>query len=439
MNIVKNYKLKSFVYSIAFFVSFVQLFFGQFLDFTIIISSLVLFVYFIFTPKIDLYFLFIFLLPRLVFSGSTWEHSSDNDSSFLWFTFPLIYFKDTIILGPLALSNSLALSLAVPFRILFYFKRSNYSFLSSAWFISLILALIGLAFAVVIGLSNPSGLTVGFRIVLSIGAVLLPLAIEYDQFHLQVKKIIITSCILLILGIMKGHWIFILSGLLIILFFEKNIFYRVLSVFTAIILLVFGSTFTLQFTFLTSFIFSISLIKPNKKIHNRFSNLLFSLTPILLTAVFLSINYDPQRSLTGSYLERFYFKLFDDRKPLWDATMEQILNTQFWFAPAGRPLPILNYRAGAEEWTAGSHNIFLEIPRQIGNLASIIVIYILVIFIFKIGRNHRNRQDKLLYISLFSVYFVFGFSGNSLVYDGVGFLFWLIVGQFYLLNRKLIN
>jgi hypothetical protein len=41
-------------------------------------------------------------------------------------------------------------------------------------------------------------------------------------------------------------------------------------------------------------------------------------------------------------------------------------------------------------------------------------------------------QNKLLMnasIGFIAVYMVFGLTGNSLIYDGVGFLFWLIFSQ----------
>ena len=285
----------------------------------------------------------------------------------------------------------------------------------------------------ILNIVNPSGLTVGIRIVLSVGCLFVPLFVTEIELLKSIKRIFNSSILLLLLGVLSGHWIFVLAGFIPFLFLMIRISWVLFTSLSTLILLLSGSSFTIQLTILVSFLlllFSKYNFLSLRK--NIFTSLFIGLIPLLITITTLNIKSDNySRDSSGNYIEKLGFKFFDDRKPLWDATFEQIVSTNFWIAPAGRPTPIDGYWNKEDEWTAGAHNIFLEIPRQIGNFGGLIILGILIYHISKIGLNNFNYASKYLYISFISVFVVYGLVGNSLVYDGVGFLYWLLIGQFY--------
>ena len=80
-----------------------------------------------------------------------------------------------------------------------------------------------------------------------------------------------------------------------------------------------------------------------------------------------------------------------------------------------------------KEWEEGSHNIFLEIGRQISFMGMLVLSILVVRELMSLSKNLKDNKDFHFIFSVFSIYTTFGLSGQSIIYDGVGFMFWLLI------------
>ncbi len=163
---------------------------------------------------------------------------------------------------------------------------------------------------------------------------------------------------------------------------------------------------------------------------NKYIFLALIIFPILFTLYTIQLPiidaYD-----TSSFMGYAEFKLLGDRKPVWDASYKLIMNSLI-ITPAGNILEVyLDYRNSWDMWQSGAHNIFLEIGRQIGGLGMILLSLIMLIMLYRTANEVRSKQETVILYCFLSIFLIFGFTGNSLVYDGVGAFYWFLVGQFY--------
>jgi hypothetical protein len=140
--------------------------FGGFLAyFSILFSAIYTFYYISFSKKIDLYVIFL-----LLFVGVCIGMNSEDSSIAL--NVPIYNnFINVIIIGPVSVSTKLAACLAIPFRLLFTFKQNNEKFKVLIWNLAVVFSILGLFLAFFSGSQNNSGLTVGFRIILTLSLI----------------------------------------------------------------------------------------------------------------------------------------------------------------------------------------------------------------------------------------------------------------------------
>lgn len=431
---MKVKQLKNYSKYFGLIILIIAHFFGESLaNLAIVVSSIYAFYYFIFKKEVDLFVLFLLLFPSICL-----VEINQNTNSLTRLL--LANFHNVFIIGPLALSVKLALALAVPFKLLFYSTKRIYEYvLLFLWIILVLFSIYGLFLGISIGNENPAGLTVGFRIALSIGVLLMPKIIkDKNQFYSSINKIIVVSIIFMIIGLMNGHWFFVVFGFIPYFWSQnKSMLLRGLFITSIPFLLTLETTFTILGAIVLSFVFYI-LIKYKKYtlnfITNKFSISIIILLPLFFTFYVLNLpsnnsNYD--FSSIGGLIE---FKILGDRKPIWDASFKQIINSSFFVVPAGASLLVyFDYINTWTNWEPGAHNIFLETGRQIGTYG-MLLISVLTSFSLLKGSKFHETKDLIFYYSIISVYIAYGITGNSLIYDGVGFLFWLIFSQFYRLN-----
>lgn len=419
------------VYALAYIVILAHFPGGFIANIAIIVSSLWAFGYFIIRKKVDLYLLFLLLIPSICFTP---QSDPDSVSS----SFLLQNFQNVVVVGPLAVTVRLALALAIPFRMVMQFGRLRTLPLIGLWILCVLLSIGGLYLSFASGNENPSGLTVGFRIALSMGVILMPGCVADKQiFYRYFDQIILASVILLIMGLLNNHWVFITFG------FIPYVWARTRSKILIFLFLLFSVrqltslevTITILGVLFVSYVFYL-LINYSSGIRRLFIRpfffLLLILSPIVLTIYTVQLpdnkkNYD-FTSVSG-YAR---FKLIGDRKPIWDASYDQIVKTSFFVVPAGTTLVV--YFDFIDKWVAwepGSHNIFLQIGIQIGGFGMVLLTIFMVYGLYRAGKSVLTDVDMLLFYSFLSVYIVYGLTGNSLIYDGVGFLFWLLISQFY--------
>lgn len=396
-----------------------------------------------FKTRIDILQIFLLLIPAIVFRSILAGEVSNDGSveNFIWYKLNIPTLINSHIIGPINVSVKLAMSFGVLVRLILTIKKQKHFFLFFIWLICLLISMYGLYLSRSIGLESSSGLTVGLRTVLSIGAILIPLTISSNH-NLIFDIIIITkiSILIFLFGFMTNHWFFIFPCLLPFLYSSHtNKMWKFLSVLVSLMLLIMNYSFTLKITVLLSWL--LIYINDNKflfkKLYNyKFSKIIFFVSPFLI--IFYAIKDTSLFSLTNDdgLVNYFQFKFFADRGALWFYTTNLILSSDFWVVPAGRDILVSGSTYGDVLWGAGAHNIYLEMARQLGLFVTILLTVIMSFTIIKIIKftNKKNNLGKLGLVFA-GVYLVFGMTGNSLIYDGVGFFFWLICGLIYKIHE----
>jgi len=407
----------------------------------IILASIFIFYHVAFSKKLNLIAIFILLMPSIVFREgpgfSTDIQNQYGETSYIAFYFPSLV--NTLQIGPLAVSTKLFSALAVPVR-LFRLRHMLITIkLFYHWCLSLGISIIGLYLSHTAGLFSTGGITVGLRIVLSVGAVFIPLSFFGNELIKQLNIIIKISAILFILGFINNHWIFITASFPALLLFDKSKFWKTIGLILLIIFIYFGTTFTIRFITISSIVLlSLNKIWITKNITKlqlmRFVYIVFPIVFILLV-----INIDNSLSLFNLFSSdsNLYMKLFDDRLPIWKQSLDFILDSDFFVVASGRDLTI-SFLGNTMLWGAGAHNIYLESARQLGLFSTILLFIIIFHYLFKTLKVNDSVIMDFMF-SMLSVYLIYGLTGNSLIYDGVGFMYWLIIGQIYnnsIMKRK---
>lgn len=423
-------------YWFLYFLILLHLLGGIIANVAIIVSSCYAFYYFCFRKEVDLYVVFLLLYTNICMGQNS---EAENVSNINVGVYTL--FKNVLIIGPIALSTKFAFALATPVRALLNLEKTKSFWVLMLWYLAVLFSIIGLFVSFASGQENKAGLTVGFRIALTMGIVLVPQLISSkEEFLRQFDKIFIFSAVSLSLGLMNAHWLFITFGFLPYLWFRfKSVPLKtVILLCLARIFVGLETTITIVSMILISFMF---LLLAKFKILNQKNlknlGLLFILLPILITVYVVlmpidKIGYD-FTSITG-YVK---FKLIGDRKPIWDASFLQMTNQNFFIAPSGSSLEVyFDYIDKWTEWAEGSHNIFLEIGRQAGRFCMYFFTFLIFKTLYSAYKSLSNKTECFIILSFTSIYLAFGLSGQHIVYDGVGFMYWLLIAQFAKFNFK---
>jgi hypothetical protein len=130
------------------------------------------------------------------------------------------------------------------------------------------------------------------------------------------------------------------------------------------------------------------------------------------------------------------FKILGDRKPVWDQVLKLTLDHKL-FMPAGQMFNVyFSLFDDLTPWPGGAHNIFLELGRQLGLLSMILLSSLIILKLITL-KNVLCNVNMLLYFYCFlSIFFVLGFTGNSLIYDGVGTMYWILFCNILYFVRK---
>lgn len=402
----------------------------------------------VFLTKIDVLSLFLLLIPSIVLRENDViiELSRNQYGEGGGFHLFIPTLKSAVIIGPLAVSTKLFAAFAVPFRLLRLVNQQTNSILLTCWFVALIISISGLYLGLQQGAYSEGGLTVGVRIVLSLGVMLFPVAINPIEFKYQLSVIMKLSIVFFLAGLMTEHWLFVsLVFPVVILFSNEGIFWKSLSFLMIAMVLTsaVATTFTMK---LIPLIAILLLWFYRVKRRDPKGNYKFKMKriPLILTlffpmyVVFLTISQKVMPVAQTFASERFLSKLFDDRGLIWTYTIALILKSNVFIVTAGRDIPTFDYWIkGRMDWGAGAHNIFLEIVRQDGLFVFILLFTILIAVFWKLQSRLKfiDNTVKNILIGFIAVYMVYGLTNNPLVYDGIGFLFWLIFSQIIIMSK----
>ena len=417
---------------------------GVISDVSVIITFFWSLIYFSIKKEIDLVLIFLLLLPSIVLRNSSSDQNffiffGESDyGKITWLTVALPRFNNVYALGPVVLSGKLGFAMAVPIRLIIYLKKTKYPISFILIFIVLAISIIGLIMSVKYGISSQSGITIGLRMALSMGVLFLPLSLGGKAiFKKSLTDILAMTSILFLLGFLTEHWFFIFAGLLpFALISTRNLFIKSTVLLCSFILLVSDFTFTLKGIVMSSIIFFFIIEWGLYWSFFKYRLVKYSILilPVLLTLLVVFSDQLISSESDNKFKQQLSAKLNNDRQVLWKASFALISNSSPLIVPGGRPIPVKNFQ-GRNSWDPGAHNIFLEIPRQLGVLSFIILFAGFIQILVNIWIKVEDKDDLVLFTGLLSVFLVYGFTGNSLVYDGVGFFYWLIIGQYARLNN----
>jgi hypothetical protein len=411
-------------YGIFYFLILLHFVGGSVTNMVVILSSLYSFFYFSTRKSIDLYTIFLLLFTNIALGNGADEFSSNV--SFISF------FNNVVIIGPLAVSVKLFLVFSIPFRLYLLNKNLKINFYFIAWCFIVLFSFLGLIYSYVYGAENKSGLTVGFRISLLFGVFFINFSnIDKIDFYNKLNKIFKFSLIIMSLGIVTGHWVFIMVGFIPFAWINlKSYFFKLLILFNlSKVIFDFQTTITIAAIFFVSIILYLFFKLKLLNRHNiKLAVSALITLPVLITVYVLSLPIDENGYDFSTIQGYIYFKIFGDRKPIWDASLNVIKSHNFFLTPAGSKLDVyFDYVKKWKEWEEGSHNIFLEIGRQVSFFGMIILSIIIIKGLYRISKNLIYKIDYYFIFSILSIYVTFGLSGQSIIYDGVGFIFCLFI------------
>lgn len=404
-------------------------------------SCIYLFRYILISKHINILRIFIVLIPSLAIKGFMPKFHETYTFNNFWIN-NFLEWDTSLDLGFLVLTPALTLALGVPIRLFLSYKRWI-SFNSFFYLTTVIgISFVGLFLAVYYGLSSAGGLTVGFRMALLVSILFLPILTNLQSLMTELFSITKVSIILFLLSLLNGHWIFLAVPFFCFFTVSKkvNLIWRLMAFLCVVCVIVFPFTFTIKLEVAFFYIgyFSRSIVKIIGKLSRQMAKsyirvMLYSLIlmPILILPLAI-IGSDFIESL-GYFSEFFIYKLKEDRGALWAQTILMIYESNPFIVPAGRDIPLLDYIIkGETSWEAGAHNIFLEMARQNGIFFAILAFTLMIILLRNIIKDLFFSMHKLnwgiacVFIAIFASY---GSTGNYLIMDGYGFIFWFAISQ----------
>jgi len=377
--------------------------------------------------EVDIYKIFLLLLPAV----GLYSEGIEAD----WFITRILRVeKVSTPVGMFPLTTPTALAVTVPFRVLLYRSQSS-MIIKGLWWPCFALSVAGLIFGLLTEASSETGITVGVRSALAFGAVLISYRrSSSNDIHSEIRCVVLSSLVLFSIGALQNHWMFIAVSLVpcLFLYFGKGV-----GALTLVLLLVPAVVRGTAFSFTLAGVMLVSILlcalaasdKAAGIMRRKVCLISVFVLPALLTLFVIKQGERDEVGTETLEIENLAFKVWGDRKPIWDAAYEQIVNSPYLLVAPGRPLYFRNLvRKEVDAWDWGAHNIFLEVFRQIGALASVFGFAVVGWAFVKAGNAAIGQEDRIVFWSLTSVYLVFGMTGNTLSFAGTGLLFWFLVG-----------
>lgn len=354
---------------------------------------------------------------------------------FIYLTFAFLSVKNFFYLKKMKLTGPLVLLLALfpVFIWLFFSKYSDTTdFVASIMSLNMYLSFFAFFYGVLIVKPFDRGV---------IDAIILTLFLLFilHQFELQSSRLIFFSYPLFI-GFFSYFYFFRNIN-------PKQVLLIFISLFSLIILLL-DYTFTLFFSSVFSFVL-IGLYYSGRR------KLIFTMTGmsayllvfvIMVLGVLNYMQIDNISNITDAntniaFTERIKFKLFADRAPFWDGAVKQIGLLNSFFPPVEVPNITATLIDNKDvEVSFGGHNIYLELVRNYGYLAGILLCF-LYLFIGIVGRNifllkKINPLFMLLVASSVSIHIIGGLTGTYPVTMNFSIANFTILGAAYALTQK---
>ena len=270
---------------------------------------------------------------------------------------------------------------------------------------------------------------------------------DVNENSIDVAFVLISklACLLLGFGILRGHLIFLSSGIVaasLPLFYKRRMWpWLVLGLAGCAISFAQG-TLTMRGIMASAVAFSLLSLDPTvvfSRLGVRTLGLTVAATTVLSFVVVMSTS-DPNESAEafemspgerGEVTMRARDKLLLDRAPIWHAAWTQITTEPYVFVPAARPFWVKVASGSRREWTGGSHNVPLEIIRNIGIPGGLILLIVCGFCYVGVLTAMTHGQSLVVRVmaSAVGATMATGFAtGNFPIEDSTGVLLWSLGG-----------
>jgi hypothetical protein len=354
-------------------------------------------------------------------------------------------------IGGVAVAAPLVVMLSAAFRTVHEMLRPRFSTYgwSPRW--PALLLVVAMAFAAIGALHGRSmGLnrwSEGFRSVLAVGGFFWGFMLtrtagfSVAHAHRLILRVTAAGCALFVVGLLDGHFIFLLVGLapaiLPQLLRARKLVAAGFAAWVSLYGLVFG-TLTMAATVLlavgTLLLTAIPVPVVRRMLVSTAVAATLALSIGLLWAVAaygeeLAIELTLAGVAGEGGLQYALFKLMGDRGPLWLAAIQQIVNGPYLIAPSGRALlPSLGYFEGSV-WEFGAHNSVLQVLRNAGMVSAGALFSLMVYFLVRTAAvvASGSRLSRPLAAACIAIA-LSGITTSDFPVSDVGFFLWTMGG-----------
>jgi hypothetical protein len=258
----------------------------------------------------------------------------------------------------------------------------------------------------------------------------------------QVVRVTILGCVLVAMGLLRGHFIFVLAGLAAALlpgFLSRRKWGASLLAGWVCAYALVGLTLTTAAIVVLSAGIVILASMPLPLLRRMLVNgavavvLMGSVGVIWAVRAYgdtLAAELTLQAAESEGVLSYAIFKLMGDRGPLWLAALQQIVSGPHLVAPAGRPLMPMVGAVTGTVWEYGPHNSVLQVLRSIGLLGGAALLVLMAYFLFQALSSAAGRSSgaaRALAAAFIGVALAGTTTGDFPVQD-VGFFLWVMGG-----------
>lgn len=390
-----------------------------------------------------------------------------------WYAFSMPKTMVTqIALGSLNFSIPLAASLASTIFVIIKFingtlfiRNKTQSMIIKLWLISVIPALYGFWKATELG---NDGATVGLRYWMTMSSLFWGIHVGIAnsdntryysicvEFIQTISKVILIGIVLFLGGLLQGHFNFLLTGfatsyLIYRLDGKRKYFWSIMLIGFYLIVVSTRFTFTYKGILVFTAVVMLVITKFPQKLYMKFKNRFY--IAVVGSIIFMAVGTYYIRAQSGvnliskgsnatSTMDRLRDKLLDDRAIVWTNTINLIIEPPYIFVPAGRTFFYEHIVRGKEEWTVGSHNLYLEIFRQLGFFTGTVIIFIMM-YAMKgvVGLLRLNLLgiEKVIVSALIGIFVAYGSTLHTLINEGLGFVFWSLIGIYQIIIPNVIS
>jgi hypothetical protein len=236
------------------------------------------------------------------------------------------------------------------------------------------------------------------------------------------------------IGIIQGHLIFLIvgiSGAMICYYFLHRKYFRCFITICCSFFIAINATYTLFGSLILSL--TLGLLVSNKTPTLLAIRLLYlSFLGLMGLLLYVAIRFDRLvYAVNSEFVARAFDKFALDRAPVWKGAYEMIVNTDELISPSSRSYDII-YGGVLRQWDVGAHNVLLEVFRQIGWFGGVMISVSILYFLYQlfVFLSRPNMvKEKLICISLISIFFTYGFTGHYLITGGVGIIYGALGGM----------